>query len=255
MVKICHPWRAVLDLLLPNRCFFCDERLSGGVCICEGCLSTLEFIGTNTCRRCGAPAHRSVLWCMQCSGLEFRFNRNLSLGVFEGRLRRLVHLFKFEGRWSLFRPLGRLLVGAHGSYIARYDLLVPIPLSPARFAERGYNQSALLTRAVSEMTGVRSMERALERRGNALPQSSVKSVEQRMKNITDVFTVRNRLKPLIRGKRVLLIDDVLTTGATASAVADALFRSGAAVVDVLTLARALKAAGGLYHLKNRPIMK
>ena len=142
-----------------------------------------------------------------------------------------------------------------GSYITWYDLLMPIPLSPARIAERGYNQSALLTRAVSEMTGVPSFTHALERRGNAPPQSSVKSVEERMKNMTDRFTVKNRLESLFRGKRMLLIDDVMTTGATASAVADVLVHAGAAAVDVLTLARALRTSGSLYHLKNRPIMK
>jgi ComF family protein len=245
----------VLDLLFPNRCVFCGELLSGGVCVCEGCLNALGVIGNSTCRRCGAPANRSVLWCMQCSDLEFRFNRNVSLGIFDDRLRSLVHLFKFEGRWSLYKPLARLLVDHRARFIARYELLVPVPLSPGRFAERGFNQSALLCRAVGTMTGIPSLMHALERRGHGPPQSSVGSVQQRIRNMTDSFTVRYRFLPRIRGKRVLLVDDVLTTGATASAAAEGLQDAGAKTVDVLTVARALKDSGALYHLKNRPIMK
>jgi len=238
---------ALMSLLFPNRCSFCGETLNCGACICDNCLSRLEIIHNTMCLRCGAPAMRAPQRCEQCADLQFRFGRNVSLGAYEGMLRRLVHLFKFEGRWALYMLFGQLLVEHRQVYIVRYDLLVPVPLTPARFSERGFNQSVLTARSVAGIMHVPPVRRALERRGNAPPQSSIQSAGQRVKNVTDRFTVRDRFEPLVRKKRVLLVDDVLTTGATASAAAEALYRSGASAVDVLTVARALKAPGALYH--------
>jgi ComF family protein len=186
--------------------------------------------------------------------MQFRFGRSRSLGIFHGRLRRLIHCFKFEGRWTLHGTFSKLLVRYAKGYLASHDLLVAVPLTPARLSERGFNQAAVMGRSVAYMCGKPFLNRAVERRGNAPPQSSL-NLERRVSNVTDTFTVRERHASSLKGRRVLLIDDVLTTGATASAAAAALLRSGARCVDVLTVARALKSVGPLYHTENRPIMK
>jgi ComF family protein len=193
--------------------------------------------------------------CGQCAELSFLFGRNVSLGVFDGVLRRLIHLYKFEGRRSLHRFFATRLFIHNRSYINGADCIVPVPLSRTRYAERGFNQSYLLARSVARHAGVDFLGSALCRKGNAAPQSSVSSQQERITNLTDHFTVRAGFADSIRGRRVLLIDDVLTTGVTASACARALFESGAHSVDVLTIARSLKTAGTLYLSSNRPIMK
>jgi len=249
----------VLNLLLPNHCHFCGVSLSSGVCICETCSKSLEIIKDVVCTRCGSPlapgTEQERNGCRQCAELTFLFGRNVSLGIFDGYLRRLIHLYKFEGRRSLHRFFAASLLAHRRAYIDGVDLIVPVPLSRIRFAERGFNQSSLLARSVARNVHAGLIGNVLSRMGNAAPQSSVSSQQERVTNLTDRFSVRSRFTGSLEGKRILLIDDVLTTGVTASACSRALLEAGALSVDVLTLARSLKAAPALYLSAIRPIMK
>ncbi len=249
----------VLNLLLPNHCYFCGVSLSSGVCICTACSKSLEIIEGVVCARCGSPLSPETKpegnGCSQCVELTFLFGRNVSLGIFEGFLRRLIHLYKFEGRRSLHRFFATSLLTHRRAYIDGADLIVPVPLSPVRYTERGFNQSYLFAKEVARKAHASFIGSALYRRGNAAPQSSVSSQHERVTNLTDHFKVRAGITDSIEGRRILLIDDVLTTGVTASACARVLLEAGAHSVDVLTLARSLKAAGTLYLSANRPIMK
>jgi ComF family protein len=248
-----------LNLLLPNRCRFCGASLSSGVCVCDGCIHLLEIIDRVSCSRCGAPVDSNPISvdgaCSQCRELSFLFGRNVSLGVFSGRLRNLIHAFKFEGRRSLHWFFADLLHRTTQLYIQRADVLAAVPLSTARYAERGYNQSFLLARSVARHADMPFVGRAIRRRGNAAPQSSISARQDRITNLSDTFAVGNRYVCRFRHKRILLVDDVLTTGATASACAEALLRAGASSVDVLTIARSLKGTAALYLSPNRPIIK
>ena len=249
----------VLNLLFPNHCYFCGVSLNTGVCICSRCSSALEIIQGTVCTRCGSPLVTGDVFhgksCSQCSDLDFTFGRNESLGIFEGLLRKLIHLYKFEGRRSLYRLFATLLLTHRRAFIMQHDLIVPVPLSPARFAERGFNQSFLIARAVARHVRIACAGNGLCRRGNAAPLSSVPSHRERISNLTDRISVRESHIKRVENRQVLLIDDVLTTGATASACAEALFKADAAKVNVLTLARSLKTSGALYLSGNRPIMK
>ena len=157
-----------------------------------------------------------------------------SYGFYDGPLRHLIQLFKFEGVPSLAHPLGRYLVRA----VPRdrtFDVVVPMPLHWFRRWRRGFNQSELLAREVARRLGLPLSTRALGRQRHAAPQSGLSSAARR-RNVAGLFAVSDRKS--IEGRRVLLVDDVLTTGATAQAAAHALKRAGAAQVVVLTLARA-----------------
>ncbi len=157
-----------------------------------------------------------------------------SYGFYEGPLRRLIHLFKFEGVPSLAAPLGRYLVRALPRD-CQFDVIVPMPLHWYRKWRRGFNQSELLAQEVARKLGLPVSAGALRRKRHAAPQSGLSSAARR-RNVAGLFSVADSSQ--VEGRRVLLVDDVLTTGATAQAAARALKRAGAAQVAVLTIARA-----------------
>jgi ComF family protein len=119
-------------------------------------------------------------------------------------------------------------------------MIVPVPLSKRRYSERGFNQSYLIGKDIAKKIPIPFFGRLMKRSGRASPQSSIESLHIRRINMTDKFVIAQRYQNLVRGKDVLLIDDVLTTGATASACARTLYHCGAAKVDLLSMARSIK---------------
>ena len=156
-----------------------------------------------------------------------------SYGEYEGTLRKLIHVFKYGG----VKPLGSALGSLLNTALPReqqFDIIVPMPLHWRKRLERGFNQSELLARFVARRTGI-PLVRGLQRRKRTDPQAGLTRAQRRT-NVSGAFEVRRRRD--VEGRHVLLIDDVLTTGATASACAGVLKRAGAKRVTVLTLARA-----------------
>lgn len=161
-----------------------------------------------------------------------RFDAVYSFGVYDGALRRLIQLFKYDGIRPLAKPMGIWLAQAFPRD-QRFDAIVPVPLHWRRNLRRGFNQSALLADEVSRRTGV--PVRRLVRRAKYTEQQAVLTRSQRRLNVSAAFRVPD--KALVTGLRVLVIDDVFTTGATLNSCAGALKRAGAAHVSALTLAR------------------
>lgn len=166
------------------------------------------------------------------SGLQ-GFDRAASFGFYEGTLRSLIHLFKYSGMRPLAAQLSRLMDRAL-PIDERYDLIVPVPLHWQRRWKRGFNQSELLAREISRHRRIPIVD-ALQRSKSTAAQAALTSAARR-RNMAGAFRPRPQVD--LSGKRVLLIDDVLTTGATASACARALKKAGASGVSLLTLARA-----------------
>ncbi len=249
-------WKSSFNLLFPNRCVFCKSLVNAGSCVCPDCLCGIPIVGEIVCCRCGAPLGEvlqasglpdPINSCYHCRELVFDFTKNESLGVFEGKMRELIHMFKFRGRKTLFRVFAELLLTHKATYIGSHDALTPVPLSLVRLRERGFNQSYLVGRAVAAASSIPFFGTILTRRGKSKPQSSIASLNERMSNLTDRFILGRWGQRLVAGKRILLIDDVLTTGATASACARALYQSGAGQVNLLTIARALRGPQGVFH--------
>jgi competence protein ComFC len=242
-IKTADILEPVLSLLFPNRCVFCGDILEGSCCICDECVLKIELINTPFCQRCGAPLYNQTMKsgvCRQCQDLEFQFHRNESLGVFAGILRDLIHLYKFNKRRSLNRTFTALVLRNKREYIENHDLLMPVPLTALRHSERGFNQSSLIAEGISKIVQMPCLRDCLKRTGASKPQSSIGSIRERINNLTDRFQVREKYRESLMGKNILIIDDVLTTGATSSACARALYDEGAGRVRVLTLARAVK---------------
>lgn len=218
-----------LDLLYPPRCALCDEP---GTFLCDACLASLPRAAGDRCDVCWLPVRSG--FCPGCNEHPPAFSSLRSVWRYEGEARKLVHAFKFGGQTSLCRPLAAQLARAYQEHLLEADVLMPVPLTGGRRRTRGYNQAGLLAREVSRVTAVPHSE-ALRRRGGATPQANSASAEERRRNVVGVFEVSR--PAAVEGRRVLLIDDVATTGATLNACATTLLDVGASDVSCLTLAR------------------
>ncbi len=233
-----------------------------GSCVCPSCARSFSEIRSPLCPLCGmsfVSMHGPDHACGQCSAQPFRFQAARAIGHHEGILKTAIHHYKYGGREHLAGPLGRLLwktVCSHWDP-RQIDRIVPVPLHPRRLRRRGFNQAELLVRrwpayAAADLAITPPPDwiaaDVLIRRHYTQPQTGLKK-EQRARNMRDAFDL-TRKKDLLRGMRVLLVDDVLTTGATADACAEILQRAGAAEVRLLTLARAVREGRMLWVADN-----
>lgn len=223
----------LLQLLFPPRCVLC--RTSAPESLCGACLASLPLIKEPVCAFCGKPTLMPVDRCRECRGRRFAFTRARSAGAYEGSLRKAIHSFKFGRRPSLAGPFAELMNAALPE--ADLDLVSFVPLWPRTESRRGYNQSLLLARGLSRERDL-PLQPLLRKVRATAPQNSLESAARRA-NVRDAFEVMPPAGDL-RGRRVLLVDDVLTTGATAGECARRLKRAGAREVIVLTLARTVK---------------
>lgn len=200
--------------------------------MCDNCLSAAERIRPPLCPLCGRPLARERL-CHVCQETRPSIDGIRSVAYFEGGLRRAIHRFKYYGATALADPLAQLLVEYQTENQLPADVIVPVPLHADREAERGYNQAALLAQALGARLELPTVDTALVRVRATAPQVTLDSLERRS-NVTGAFRAR---QATVAGRRVLLIDDVCTTGATMDACAKALKAEGAQCVWGLALAR------------------
>ena len=221
---------AALDLLLPHRCAACATPMtSPEPPFCELCWQSVLLID-RACDRCGLPGDQGL--CPTCRRRPPLFSMARSAVEYGGQLAVAIRLLKYGGRSYLGRPLASLL-SPRLPELQPVDLVLPVPLHPSRLRHRGYNQAALL---VSELARTRELQvsySALKRHRDTWIQASL-SRDLRLENLRGAFAAAG---PRVRGARVLLVDDVMTTGATAAACTEALLHAGAEEVKVLTLAR------------------
>lgn len=239
----------ILGLLFPDQCRVCEAPLTevSRIPVCRKCLAApAPLDAEHFCRICRTPFNNAYPLdelgrCGLCRlGLN-RFDAAYSFGAYQDTLRKLIHLFKYGRIRTLARPLGALL-GASIPSGETFDAIVPMPLHWWRRWRRGFNQSELLAREIARRCGV-AVVGAVRRRRATAPQAGL-SNSARRENVAGAFEVPRPER--VRGLRVALVDDVLTTGATANACAAALKSAGARRVTLLVLARVdRRFAGGL----------
>jgi ComF family protein len=234
---------AALDLLFPAVCPVCEALLGAGRRdpLCGVCWESIERITPPWCDRCGRALGSSIVagaaagsgLCGGCMVDPPVFDWARSAALYSGAVREAIHALKFNGKPPLARPLGALMLEACEAPPG-VTAVVPVPLGRARARERGYNQAALLAERVADGWSVPLRARWLVRRRDTPAQSELTAAERRA-NVRHAFAA----SPAVRGAHVVLVDDVLTTGATATECARALRAAGAATVGVLTVARVL----------------
>lgn len=228
-----------LDVLVPPQCPLCDEIVAVQGTFCAACFSTLRFIVEPCCDQCGMPFEYPlpVKICEQCELAPPHFARARAALRYDDGSRGLVLGLKYGNRMETASTLAPHMARIGARLLAETDLVVPVPLHPRRLRARGYNQAVLLARALTRRTGHRMLPDALRRLVNTPPLADL-TAEERAQTVGTAFAAHPRHASTLRGARVLLVDDVLTSGATANACADALTAAGAASVFVLAAARA-----------------
>lgn len=226
----------LLALAFPPACAACAALLEQEMPFCPSCTLATEPVPLPGCGRCAEPVERPGS-CPRCLRAPPPFRAAHAAFVHTGPLARAIHRYKYEGHSELALPLGRALASASSRWlrsIGREPVLVPVPLHHRRLLRRGYDQAALLTRALGRATGL-PLRPGLLRRIRATRRQVGLTEAQRIENVHGAFATRG---PLPAGP-VVLVDDVFTTGATVRAASAALREAGVRWVYVLTLARAV----------------
>jgi ComF family protein len=233
-----HAARLALDIALPTLCVACREPVSGEG-VCAKCWAQLSFIAPPFCPRLGIPFIYDPgpeLLSMEAIANPPAYQRARAAVRYDDVARTLVHALKYQDRTDLAPAMGRWMARAGHELLGEADALVPVPLHWRRGWSRRYNQSGALARVIERQTGVKLASEVL-RRVRPTQQQIGLSKAERASNVQGAFKVAPERKADIAGRRIILIDDVLTSGATTDACARALLRAKAAQVDVLVFAR------------------
>ncbi len=226
-----------LNLLFPQTCPLCQNPSSEHniAPICAECWQTILPYTGPSCRKCGAPlVSDAAATCGNCLKDAPSFKRAVSFGLYDGALRSAINLLKYKGIRRLSGPLSDVMLGID---IPDVDAVIPVPLYEKRLRQREFNQSALLAANIARHLGAGLVTDCLVKTRDTAPQVGLRSWE-RIKNIKRAFDTRNVFR--IRGRNILLVDDVVTTGATVRECSGALKKAGAGDIYVAALAHGVR---------------
>ena len=236
--------QVVVDAVLPPRCLACGETVSEPDSLCGRCWSSITFFAPPYCSVCGLPFPHPIgegALCADCARARASWQRARAVMRYDKHSRQLVLALKRGDRTHLAKALGPWMRRAGAEVLDGADLLVPVPLHWTRLFARRYNQAALLAHAIRAAGGPPVAPDWLVRRRRTPSQGRL-GAAARARNVRGAFALRPGRS--VQGRRLVIIDDVLTSGATVEECARVLRRDGAAFVGVLTLARAVRAGGG-----------
>ena len=226
-------WKRVKDTLLPPRCICCGEYVEK-VGVCDNCWGGIKWISEPKCKICGQPIEDEI--CKYCIADENFFDRAVSVMVYEGLARHLILKFK-DCEATLYASIfAKWLNRIIQDFLEEIDFIVPVPISFKRRFKRKYNQTELLCIELQKLSGLKYSPEILIKSKETAMQKSLNR-ERRRQNLRKSFSVNEKIS--IKDKVILLIDDVITTGATANACAELLKKAGASKVYVATVARVI----------------
>lgn len=235
----------LLDIVFPPVCLVCRKAVAGHGALCPTCWSDIGFIERPFCERLGTPFDRDFgagMISLEASAGPPVFERARAVARYDSdKARTLAHRLKYYDRLELAEPLGRWMARAGADLLTDADVIVPVPLHRLRLLSRRFNQSAALAKVISRESAVPLETMALERVKSTPPQVGL-SRNQRAVNMQGAFRIREEKRIAVEGRNIVLVDDVLTSGATVNAAARVLLRARAERVDVLVFARVVAGA-------------
>ncbi len=223
-----------LDLLFPPRCVHCRAENSW---LCQTCFENIPFITTAICQRCGTPMTTApAASCKQCQNNPLQYIDGVRVASYfeDNPMRSAIHALKYRNHKAVANILGEILAKVYRQQHLVAEVIVPVPLHRARLKERGYNQSELLARQLGRLLNIPVNTVTLQRIRQTKSQMKL-GADERHKNVADAFACNDKK---LQNQRVLLIDDVCTTGSTLDFCAEALKKGGVASVWGITLAKA-----------------
>lgn len=233
---------AAVDTVLPPRCLSCGQTIGRGGALCPACWSRLRFITPPCCSCCGFPFAQDEgpdALCATCLAEPPPFAFARSALVYDSASRPLILDLKHRDRHDGVASFANWLHQTAGPLLHGIDAVLPVPLHPLRLIRRRFNQSALMAQTLARDCGVDYAPLALVR-SRRTPSQGGRNRRQRLLNVRGAFVVLDRQRQQVQGRKLVLVDDVYTTGATVSACCRALNAAGASSVGVLTLARVLR---------------
>jgi len=231
-----------LNLLFPPQCLNCDVLVPTHGTLCLPCWQKVAFITEPMCTRCGLPFDYKMgedALCGECMREQPDYSRARSAFKYDEHSKSLILKLKYHDQLQLAPIYGAWLAKAGKELVAASDVIVPVPLHYWRFVGRRYNQSALLAQALAKASGLMLLPDGLVRTRRTPPQAGLTRT-QRLNNVKGAFATNPRHTARLKGKTVLLVDDVMTTGATLNQCAKALLKAGTQSVNVLTLSRTME---------------
>ena len=239
MVKVLGEWyKSWVGTIYPLKCVVCNSSIPlkeiRSEFLCSDCFPQIKFVLEPACEKCGRPSHSRI--CSECNKKhKLFFDRAFSVAIYEGIWKELIHLFKYGKNDCLDKFLAEFLVELirKNPSFKKPDLIIPVPLYWQDKWRRGYNQTYLLAYQVSKMTSIPILANTLVKH-KKIPSQTALSGKERLKNVKGAFRVNNF--KILGDKKVLLIDDVFTTGSTVNECAKVLKEGKVKKVDVITLA-------------------
>ncbi len=239
--------RAALNMLMPPLCPISGEAVAAPGELGAIGWAGLHFIDDPFCGRCGVPfaaEYGKGVECPSCIAAPPVYDRARAAISYNDAARKLVSGLKFSDHMEYADMLGAWMARAGAAFLTNETVIIPVPLHWRRLMSRRFNQSALLARSIGKASGATTALQGLKRTRATPPQKQTPSLDARRRNVAGAFAVEDKFRATIEGAHIVLVDDVLTSGATVSACARALKKAKASQVDVLVLARVVKGGAG-----------
>ncbi|HCP80952.1 MAG TPA: amidophosphoribosyltransferase [Octadecabacter sp.] len=238
--------QSLIQILYPPQCAMCDAKTESDFGLCGPCWAKTPFIEGLCCDGCGTPlpgedAPDAVVLCDDCMVIARPWSKGRAAMVYKDNARRLVLSLKHGDRTDLVRAVGPWMIKAAEPLITSETLVVPIPLHRFRLLKRKFNQAALLARRIAQLADIDCCIDGLERTKRTAPLEG-HNRDQRFEALNGAITMNQKRSLQLRGRKILLVDDVMTSGATFAAATEACYAAGADDVCVLALARVVKDA-------------